>query len=399
MVVVGGLLTAIGCQGDQLGPVANPELPLQVLNDTMELAQRVTDLPDVLLQIMPPDTTAPFESHMLARAPTTLELRLNSQVLPPQIEGVSLQASHIVVSNNIALVSYNLAGSDFRGGVDVFSTGTRPRLRSQGLANGWDVSSVAATATKVFLASATSTPGFSSPAGLIEVGISGRNLQVDQVRVIDLPSFVSTSAWTHNGELFVTTGSSVDGGLFQLDVTDLSTTTLGNYLDARAVAVDDDYIVAMTGAPATLYVYDRLSGTSATYAVGGATVPDAKSGVAIADGHAFVAAGEAGLKIVRLVDGAVVFDVPMSTMTNLVDADAQTNSVTVNQELVFVANGGAGLYVLRHSGLTTASPILERIGRVVFPGASSANHVGSRRDNVFVATGNGGLQVVRIRNR
>jgi len=54
MVVVGGLLTAIGCQGDQLGPVANPELPLQVLNDTMELAQRVTDLPDVLLQIMPP---------------------------------------------------------------------------------------------------------------------------------------------------------------------------------------------------------------------------------------------------------------------------------------------------------------------------------------------------------
>jgi hypothetical protein len=305
-----------------------------------------------------------------------------------------------VISDHHAIVSYNVAGSDYHGGIDVFSAHGDPKLHAQGLMDGWDVSSVAVSSTKVFLAAATGSSDFSSPAALVEIGLTGgHKLKVDDVRMVDLPSWVGTSAWTHNDELFVTTGSSADGGLFQLDPTDLSSTTLGNYLEARAVAVNDNYIVAMTGMPATLHVRDRLSGSSTTYAVGGATVPDAKSTVDIADGHAFVAAGEAGLKIVRLTDGAIIFEVPLTDMTGQVNADAQTNSVTVNQELIFVANGGAGLYVLRHSGLGTSTPTLERIGQVIFPGTSSANHVASHNSYVFVATGNGGLQVVKIKNR
>ena len=81
MVAVAGLLTAIGCQQDPVGPVTTSDVQLEVLNDTLVLAQRVTELPDVFLQIVPPGTPASFEGLMQVRPPITLDLRLNSQVL------------------------------------------------------------------------------------------------------------------------------------------------------------------------------------------------------------------------------------------------------------------------------------------------------------------------------
>ena len=69
--------------------------------------------------------------------------------------------------------------------------------------------------------------------------------------------------------------------------------------------------------------------------------------------------------------------------------DAVTNAVSVNDDLLFMANGGAGLALaeLLASTITTA-------GTIDLDG--SVNYVTSEGDYAFVASGADGLQIIKL---
>ena len=77
-----------------------------------------------------------------------------------------------------------------------------------------------------------------------------------------------------------------------------------------------------------------------------------------------------------------------------------TNAVSVSKDLLFAANGEAGVYVAQAKfdmeSVSGSNPQLKYIGSLKFSKHQSANFVASNDNILFVATGSGGLKIVEI---
>src|SRR5260370_37742089 len=96
----------------------------------------------------------------------SFSLRLKAEVAPPSIGGQVLQATSVSMVGNLAVVSYNLAGNPYGGGVDVIdiSDKSHPVLTSEALFQNTDVSAVTTSGINVHLAEATGDTGFAASA-------------------------------------------------------------------------------------------------------------------------------------------------------------------------------------------------------------------------------------------
>jgi hypothetical protein len=103
------------------------------------------------------------------------------------------------------------------------------------------------------------------------------------------------------------------------------------------------------------------------------------------------------MQLVDMAAGTIAASLPRPTMTGVDPADAVTNAVSLADDLVLTANGGAGVqvalsnYRINPLGL---KPYALALGRLDMPG--SANFVASNSSSMFVANGTGGLQIVQI---
>ena len=78
-----------------------------------------------------------------------------------------------------------------------------------------------------------------------------------------------------------------------------------------------------------------------------------------------------------------------------------TNAASVDGDLLFVANGEAGVYVAQGSqsfaatGSETAQEIT-MLGKLRFNNLQSVNHVAYRSGHLIIAAGLGGLKIVKV---
>lgn len=406
---------AAGC-GDALGPDASLESQdgrLVVRNDALVNRQRVT-LRSAPLMVMSV-TGAEAAAAPVAGGRREFSLTLVAEVAPPEVDGVTLQASHAVIRNDRAYVAYNVQGALRRGGVDVFDVGDLDdiALLSEALLLDADVGAVDLyQGSRLMLATSSDDPGFSTPAVLEVISLKNGRLTAESERV-DLPSYAGTGVRVDGKTIYVTSGTGGDpvGGLSVFDRPSLALVAFDPFEDARDVDVNEGRVVAMRGTPGTVRVYDPDSHRLvATAEGGGAMRPESKSSVFVAGGCAYYAAGEDGLRVVNLVSGATVTTIPVPAVDGVAPDDAVTNGVSWDDDLVFLANGGAGLFVAQArddldkadngrsgvGGCTADGLGLELVGQVRFPDGASANYVTSRNNLLFVANGMGGLSVVRI---
>ncbi len=402
--------TAFACSDGALGPVGpetDPPLAsprIQVINDAADLAHRVRVVEGRSLPILAvPGTVSqmPGAPSRMPEAPPSLTLVLRAEVDPPDLGGLTIQATEVDLDRGIAYVSYNVQGPVYRGGVDAFDVRhvATPLLLSQALFEDTDVSSLDQHGGYLYLATATGDPAFTSPAVLEAVALDGIRLTAISRRV-DLPSYAATGVTVVGDQVLVTSGNTDEGGLSILDRGSLERETLIPFRDARDVVVQGNIAIAMKGTPAELYVVERTAGTVLRfYSPGGANIPESKSTIKIFRNFVFVAAGDEGTKLVRLSDGAVVATLPTPQVEGLPPEYAVTNAVSAHGNLLFMANGGAGLYVaqivVNETGTDAA---LELVGRVDFGDDSSANYVAAKGNVLFVASGLGGLKIVEIAN-
>jgi hypothetical protein len=131
-----------------------------------------------------------------------------------------------------------------------------------------------------------------------------------------------------------------------------------------------------------------------TYHVGGATIPESKSEIAVSDEYIFAALNDGGLSILNL-DGSIKQRLPKpETPAGALDENHVTNSVSLNGDLVLIGNGESGIYV---GGLITEkNDSLWMLGAMEFGESRSANFVESKDSLIFVATGLGGLKILAI---
>ena len=187
---------------------------------------------------------------------------------------------------------------------------------------------------------------------------------------------------------------------------------LGQYPldDARWAAWDEEgeRVVVVQGTPGRISVFaeGEFPGGSMTllntFPFPGANVPESKSTADIAGGKAFIAAGPEGVQIVCLDNGQVIGSVPRPDPASLgLDPSVVvTNAVTVDEDLMFISNGEAGVYFARGSENFTESGCgpqqIDLVGQLVFPGLQSANHVAFDDRHLVIAAGLGGVKVVRV---
>jgi len=346
-----------------------------------------------------------------ARRAPTISFRLISQIQPPMVDGQMVQATSVTLTKRgSAVISYNMRGAPRLGAVDWISRSNRhPNLTSGIIFSDSDINAVNSDGDYVYTAVATNSADYPFPAVMERLKIKFRSTTLqDNVRV-PLTSYAATSVLPVDKIVYATSGN--QGGIYAFDAEDL--TPLGEFPlhDARWVAMDEDNgrLVVAQGTPGVLSVFEEgaFPGGSMnllnTFPFPGANVAESKSTVEIVGGKAFIAAGPEGVQIMCLNDGSIIGSIPRPDPASLgLDPSVVvTNAVSVDDDLIFISNGEAGIYVARGSEdfdkNNCATQNITMLGKMRFGDLQSANHVAYKSHYLYIAAGLGGVKVVRVR--
>src|SRR5467141_554076 len=247
-----------------------------------------------------PSAPAPFGSAPVSRSSAasqaTFNLSLRAEVAPPSIAGQMLQATSVSIVGNLAVVSYNMIGNPYLGGVDVIDITNKnhPVLTSEALFQNTDVSAVTTSGVNVFLAEATGDTGFASPAVFEVVTLVGNQLVLAGNKRTALSSFVATSV-ASGTRAYATSGDA--GNLLMLDAALFTVTSSIPLHDARWVAVGGGKVAVVQGTPGILSVYNESDmSLVGHFPFAGAAVAQSKSQADLVGGKAFIAAGDSGVE-------------------------------------------------------------------------------------------------------
>ena len=410
--VVFALLLASCRDSTSPGPGNQANDRISIVNDAGALLGRVTYYADSTVPLestgigySPSAVPAPSFSRQVAasQAATTLKLKLEAEVAPPTAAGQTLQATSVTMLGSLAVVSYNMRGAAYLGAIDVFeiSKEHKPTLKSQAIFLNTDVNAVSTDVVNVFAAEATSDASFTAPGVFELVTLSGSNLVLPGNQRFALSSFAGTSSAFAGNRVYATSGDA--GSLFAYDVPSYTLTAFSLH-DARWVAVGNGKVVVVQGTPGQIAVYNESNLSAVgTFPFTGADVAESKSTVEVVGGKAFIAAGTGGVQVLSASTGSVVGSIarPDAAALGLDPSVVVTNAASVDQDLVFISNGEAGVYVAQGSQAFSSTgsettQTLTMLGRLGFGNLQSVNHVAYRDGYLFIAAGLGGLKIVKV---
>src|SRR3989475_11791840 len=207
-------LVHLSCS-DASGPGDQANSRISITNNASTLASRVTyldtSIPIDSAHVGYPTAPVPFASATVSRssaASQAFNLQLKAEVAPPSIGGQVLQATSVSIVGNLAVVSYNMVGNPYLGGVDVIdiSNKNHPVLTSEALFQNTDVSAVTTSGVNVYLAEATGDTGFASPAVFEVVKLVGNELVLTGNTRTGLSSFAATTVAFGSTHVHATSG-------------------------------------------------------------------------------------------------------------------------------------------------------------------------------------------------
>jgi len=305
------------------------------------------------------------------------EFTLIAEVDAPVVNGQTVQATHVEIMQNWAFVSYNMLGSQQLGAIDIIDIANpaQPVLVSSIQFDDKDVNTVGWRNGHIVIAGQD-----------IEGAYYGfYSLDNESLEINRLQSYSAMSMVVKNNNIYIVSGDT--GGLTMIDPD-------GNeefipYTDARSVAVNDDVFI-LTSEYIAVVNGDNIpiDPNHIQYA--------SKAELSLSGEYLFAALNRGGVHIFNLDDLSLfqMIDRPL-TPEGMDDEDFVTNSVSYNEPLLFVGNGGAGILVSGKSDLFDKSqPEFVPYGYFDFDGPLSANFVKSQGNYVFVATGLGGLKIL-----
>ena len=311
---------------------------------------------------------------------------------PSYQNGDQLTASHVAIDADYAYVGYNTVGAAFYGAIDVVNVSDphNPRVTSRLFFLNADINalqyddgfvyavggmnsevSVQATSNS-FVARIPAWEGSLSTEGII-YGFQQGNNATDVVVKAD--------------RVLVSSGK--QGSVTAYDKTDL-TILLETYLDDARALEDTGAGIAALDAGTGVRLLDaglQETGRIPIFTnLGEAT----KKTLEVWADQMVVAEADLGAGIYPFSGGSVSQYLPIPVHPEGVESgDVVTNAVTVNENVLFMANGGAGLSLAEknENGARTVG-IIELEG--------SINYVISRGDYAYAASGLNGLQIIKL---
>ena len=388
------------CKGD--GPTAvETDNPGDMSNDRVNITNDEGTLGS---RITYHDDDVPISGDPKTGKVAAFSLRLVAAVSPPVVDGQVLQATSVSMRGNFAIVSYGMQGPDYVGAVDVFNitNAKRPVLKSSAVFEDADVNSVAYFDSDVYMAQATGDPTFEYPSVMEVLGLQGFNLILEDNQRVGLSSYAGTGIASTGSAVYATSGNT--GGLEVVNPTTWQADQMLELHDARWVDVEGGKIVVAQGTPGQISVFDEATlSPLGTYAFTGADVAESKTTVEVIGGKAFIAAGPGGVQVLSVNTGAVLGSVPRPDPASLgLDPSVVvTNAVSADDDLLFISNGEAGVYVAEgetnfDATGSEAPQNLTLLGQLQFDALQSVNHVAYKNRYLIVAAGLGGLKIVEV---
>ncbi len=404
ILILFAVCTLFSCQKDSQ-QIDDPEDEyiemgnLLINSDCAKLASRIT-YKNEIVPIVDREASSPLKStNDFPEIDLTKNyaFKLKAEVDPPVYGDHTLQATHVAIKDDYAFVTYNTRGPEWLGGIEIFDVSDlgNPVIISSAILENTDVSAVDYADGKIYVVGATGDyeeKGFASPAFMEVISLDETMAFKEVETIIDISSYAGTDIKVAAGQIFTTSGSG--GGLTIFDEAYAMAGT-EDISDARSVDANSDHLYVLQGQEGRVNVFELPDATfTERYDVGGATIPESKSEIAVSDEYIFAALNEGGLSILNL-DGSIKQSIPKPvTPTGALDENHVTNSVSLNGDLVLIGNGESGIYV---GGLIAEeNDDLWMLGAMVFGESQSANFVESKDNVIFVATGLGGLKILAI---
>jgi hypothetical protein len=321
-------------------------------------------------------------------------LTLITQVNPPTYGPITgLTAAHVYVEDDFAYVAYNTAGEDYSGAIDIINVAdpNNPAVTSRVVYSNADINSLQYSkgflyavggmdATSSFTALSnsfiTKIPVFSgvmdTNAGVIYGFQAGDN---------------ATDIVIDGNEAYVTSGK--DGTITIYDTKDLDIKKEEAFSDLRSLAFDKNKI-ALLDATMGIRVLDDNLKLKKEIAIDTDFGLFTKRSIDFIGDKIIVAEGSKGAGVYSYDSGALLQYIPVIIDPNVAPSgDIVNNAVAINEDMVLMANGGAGLSISDDEGNTT-----EPYGVIQLNG--SINYVQTVGDYAFAAAGQQGLQIIKL---
>ena len=376
---------AVSCTDDPDSP-SDPSILINT--DSEQLSQRLTLDGSGVIGITAPSN--PSGRVLDDDEAEKISLVLISKASSPEYEGNTLQATHVDIDEDYAYVAYNTAGPTYLGAVEILdiSDAYKPKIVSQAIFKNADISALEYRDGLLFLAMAIDVDqsDVSEPANLGVVSVSNGKF-TSEFRFSSVPGFVATDVTATSQFTALVSGSNGTLTLFDRNLNKRSETP-GE--DLRGVAFGEDRLAILSGTQGATIINPNSMTEVARISLG---VDDAqaKRTLDIEDDHLFIALGRKGAGIYQLTNGREksLLPIPINP-ENVEQGDIVTNAVSVEDELLFMANGAAGISV---SDIDDADEP-ELYGVLDLDGSS--NFVRFENKFIFVATGQGGIQILKI---
>lgn len=314
------------------------------------------------------------------------------------ITGLQLSCTSVKLVDNLALVTYHVAGEPYGALLEVFdvTNPAKPVIVNQYWDQESDYNNVEIdtevttdkagnTNRKVWVAGANKKMKESNGATIFEFTLNNNVLgEYPEVKKVAVDGFSANCIEKNNGYLYASAGNT--GGGFVCMSSD-KYEKRGTYAidGAKYITQNGDFMVGCVenGDNSKLLVFkanDKDLKPVREIMIGGITPANGKDVVKLVDGKAYVCASDNGLK---------VFDVTTDSkepVYKFMGEYGGAHGVAVDNGLIYVAHSGPGCYVIREKDH-------EVLGNFNFKG--SANFVCANKNYIFIANGIGGLNIVK----
>ncbi|MBC6998397.1 hypothetical protein [Cytophaga sp. FL35] len=321
-------------------------------------------------------------------------LTLVARVDPPSYAGAeNLTASHVHVDNDYAYVSYNTVEDGYAGAIDIVnvSNPNDPQVTSRLYYTNADINSIEYNDGYVYAVGGVDSEKSvraTSNSFVVKIPVSGGRMDTGAGLTYGFQEgFNATDVEVSGTKVFVTSGK--DGLITAYNKSDLSIVTDASFADLRSVALHNETI-AVLDASTGIVLLDQGLNVNKEIAIDSDFGNFSKRTLDIDDNRIVVSEGAKGAGIYDRSSGTLKEYVPiMLNPEGTEQVNIVTNAVATNEEVLLMANGGAGLCLSE-----TQEDNTNLVGIIDLDG--SINYVESKGDYIFAASGKSGLQIVKL---
>ncbi|MFH6603956.1 hypothetical protein ACEZ3G_10750 [Maribacter algicola] len=320
-------------------------------------------------------------------------LTLVAQITPPSFNGgENLTASHVFVEGDYAYVSYNTVEDAYVGGIDIIDVRdpNRPRVRSRLYYVNADINSITYNDGYVYAVGGVDSEKSvraTSNSFVAKIRASYGYLDTSNIVYGFQEGFNANDVRVTSNSVLVTSGR--DGFLTVYNKADMTVQNSAPFADLRSVALNGSSI-AVLDASKGVDLLDANLQTVREITIDSDFGSASKRTLDFSSDRIVVSEGSNGAGIYDPNTGSLIEYVPiLVNPEGVAESDIVTNAVALNQEVLLMANGGAGLSLSEDQGNNT-----DLVGIIELNG--SINFVASKDDYIFAASGKEGLQVIKL---